>query len=302
MTLTTCYVARMTGPSVQTGAPRFDPTPTDYHRLEHPSPDAQRPVLVEVPHAGLAIPDRVRGEMTVPQDGVARDADIYVDKLYEGAPERGATMLAARVSRYVVDLNRAEDDVDLQTVPDHPAPRGIQPRGVVWRMTTDGRSLLRRPLNHAQLERRLELFHRPYHRALDDELRRLRDRFGYAIVLAGHSMPSVGRSLRSDRVTRRADVVPGSRGRSSADARLIELVDAHFRRAGLSVRHDDPYRGGYTTAHYGRPEEGIHAIQLELNRGLYVHEATGEPKTGAFEALRGVLLDLVDEVGRLDLR
>lgn len=291
----------MTRPSVESAARRLVAEGEAYHRLELPPEPEQRPVLVEVPHAGLAIPDRVREEMSVPQDGVARDADIYVDKLYAGAPTRGASMLTARVSRYVVDLNRAEDDVDLQTVPDHPAPRGVQPRGVVWRMTTDGRPLLRRPLNHGQLVRRLDLFHRPYHGALRSELHRLRDRFGFAIVLAGHSMPSVGRSIRSDRVTRRADVVPGTRGRSSADDRLIDLVDAHFRQAGLSVRHDDPYRGGFTTAHYGRPAEGFHAVQLELNRGLYVHEATGEPKSGAFEALHQVLLDLVGEVGKLDL-
>ncbi len=291
----------MTRPSVQSGTPRPAADGVAFHRLERPPKAEQTAVLVEVPHAGLAIPDQVRGEMNVPQDGVARDADIYVDKLYAGAPARGASMLSARVSRYVIDLNRSEDDVDLQTVPDHPAPRGVQPRGVVWRMSTDGRPLLRRPLTHAQLERRLDLFHRPYHGALRSELRRLRERFGFAIVLAGHSMPSVGRSLRSDRVTRRADVVPGTRGRSSADTRLIDLVDAHFRQAGLTVRHDDPYRGGFTTAHYGRPAEGIHAIQLELNRGLYVHEATGEPKSGAFEALRTVLLDLVAEVGKLDL-
>ena len=291
----------MTRPSVESAARRPVADGVAFHRLERPPEAEQRPVLVEVPHAGLAIPDQVRGEMVVPQDGVARDADIYVDKLYAGSPAHGASMLTARVSRYVIDLNRAEDDVDLQTVPDHPAPRGVQPRGVVWRMTTDGRPLLRRPLQHRQLERRLDLFHRPYHGALRSELHRMRDRFGFAIVLAGHSMPSVGRSIRSDRVTRRADVVPGTRGRSSADGRLIDLVDAHFRQAGLSVRHDDPYRGGFTTAHYGRPADGFHAIQLELNRGLYVHEATGEPKTGAFEALHAVLLGLVAEVGTLDL-
>jgi N-formylglutamate deformylase len=291
----------MTRPSVESGTPRPAADGVAFLRLERPPEPEQTAVLVEVPHAGLAIPDQVRAEMNVPQDGVARDADIYVDKLYAGSPAYGASMLSARVSRYVIDLNRAEDDVDLQTVPDHPAPRGVQPRGVVWRMTTDGRPLLRRPLTHAQLERRLDLFHRPYHGALRSELKRLQRRFGFAVVLAGHSMPSVGRSIRSERVTRRADVVPGTRGRSSADARLIDLVDAHFRQAGLTVRHDDPYRGGYTTAHYGRPAEGIHAIQLELNRGLYVHEATGEPKSGAFEALHAVLLELVGEVGKLDL-
>ena len=87
-------------------------------------------VLVEVPHAGLAVPEVVRDSLTVPRDVLLRDSDIYVDKLYEGAPTFGATLLAATVSRYVVDLNRAPDDVDRHTVPDHPDPRGVQPRGV----------------------------------------------------------------------------------------------------------------------------------------------------------------------------
>lgn len=264
-------------------------------------PVQQAPVLVEVPHSGLAVPERVRPQMRAPLDGIMRDADIYVDKLYADAPAHGATMLTALASRYVVDLNRAPDDVDLQTVPDHPAPRGVQPRGVVWRMTTDGRSLLRRPLSYAQLQDRLEHFHRPYHEALRRELTRLRARFGYAILIAAHSMPSVGRSLGTDRAVRRADVVPGTRGGSTAARPLIELVDAHFRQSGLSVRHDDPYRGGYSTTHYGRPREGWHAVQIELNRALYVDEATSEPKGGDFEALQAVLARLVARVATLRL-
>ncbi len=272
---------------------------TRYFVLQRP--DAQQPVLVEIPHAGLAIPEEVGRELRTPVDGILRDADIYVDKLYADAPSRGASKLEALVSRYVVDLNRAPHDVDLQTVPDHPAPRGVQPRGVVWRTTTDGRPLLRRPLTYRQLLARLARFHRPYHDALRDELTRLRERFGFAICLAAHSMPSHGRRLGSDRITRRPDVVPGTRGGTSAHPRLIELIDAHFSAAGLSVRHDDPYRGGYTTAHYGRPHEGWHVVQIELNRGLYVNEATAEPKHGDFQRLQALLADLVIEVGKLKL-
>ncbi|MEM9068112.1 MAG: N-formylglutamate amidohydrolase [Myxococcota bacterium] len=258
--------------------------------------------MVEIPHAGLAIPERVRDDLNAPRDGIFRDADIYVDKLYANVTDHGASKLEALTSRYVVDLNRAPHDVDLQTVPDHPAPRGVQPRGVVWRMTTDGRPLLRRPLSFEALQQRLETFHRPYHDALRTELNRLRAEFGFAICLAAHSMPSVGRALGSERSTRRPDVVPGTRGKTSADKRLIELVDEHFRSAGLSVRHDDPYRGGYTTAHYGRPAENWHVVQIELNRGLYVNEATSEPKTGDFEKLQVVLKQLVARVADLDLR
>lgn len=258
-------------------------------------------VLVEVPHAGLEVPPELVPSIDAPPDGVLRDSDLYVDELYADAPHHGASMLVAHVSRYVVDLNRAADDVDLDTVPDHPAPRGIQPRGVVWRMTTDGRSLLRRPLTFAELEQRLARFHRPYHAALRSELTRLRARFGFAVLLAAHSMPSTGRVITTGKLVRRADVVPGTRGGTTADPRVIELVDAHFRDAGLSVRHDDPYRGGFSTAHYGRPREGWHAIQIELNRALYVDEATSTRKEPEFSELRRVLAALVDKLGALDL-
>lgn len=265
-------------------------------------PVEQRAVLVEVPHSGLSVPSELEPMLDAPRDGVLRDSDIYVDELYADAPRRGASMLVAHASRYVVDLNRAADDVDLDTVPDHPAPRGVQPRGVVWRMATDGRALLRRPLTYAELEQRLSRFHRPYHAALRSELTRLRARFGHVVLLAAHSMPSAGRVLTTGRLVRRADVVPGTRGGSTADRRVIDLVDAHFRDAGLSVRHDDPYRGGYTTAHYGRPREGWHAIQIELNRGLYVDEATSRRREPEFGALRQLLASLVAKLGTLDLR
>lgn len=256
------------------------------------------PLLVEVPHAGLAIPDAVRDQISASASAIQRDADIYVDKLYANAPAQGATLLAANVSRYVVDLNRAADDVDRATCPDHPFPKGTQPRGVVWSMTTDGRSALTKPLTYAQLQARLSAFHAPYHSTLQRELDRLREQFGFAILLAGHSMPSVGRSGHTDPGSHRADVVPGTQGGTTADRRIIELVDSHFREAGLTVLHDDPYKGGYTTKHYGRPGQDQHAIQIELNRALYVNEETGEPRAGDFERLQTLLDALVAKLGR----
>ena len=127
-----------------------------------------------------------------------------------------------------------------------------------------------------------------------------RERFGHAVLLAAHSMPSVSRvGLPSS--APRADVVPGTRGRTTADARVIDCVDAHFRAAGLTVKHDDPYRGGWSTSNYGRPEEHWHAVQIELNRALYVDEETSQPRDGDFEALEAIVLGLVKELGALDL-
>jgi N-formylglutamate deformylase len=260
-----------------------------------------RPVLVEVPHAGLLLPESVRAELLAPEDAVLRDADIYVDKLYQNAPKLGSALLTAKISRYVVDLNRAEDDVDAATVSDHPTPAGAQPRGVVWRTTTDGRPILARALTYQALLARLSRYYVPYHAALRQTLTDLRARFGYAILVAGHSMPSLGRSMHADPGSRRADVVPGTCGRTSADARVIDLVDAHFRAAGLSVRHDDPYRGGFSTGHYGRPRERWHAIQIELNRALYVDERSCVIKQSEFEQLQRVLDELITKLCALEL-
>lgn len=259
------------------------------------------PLLVEIPHAGLDVPENVRGELIAPEDAMLRDADIFVDRLYAHAPALGAALLVARISRYVVDLNRAREDVDAATVSDHPGAAAAQPRGVVWRSTTDGRPILARPLTTEQLNARLQGYYVPYHEALRRTLEHLRDRFGCAIVIAGHSMPSLGRSMHTDPGARRADVVPGTCGRTSADRRIIDLVDAHFRAAGLSVRHDDPYKGGFTTSHYGRPREHWHAIQIELNRALYVDERTCRIKEPEFRRLQQILDELIAKLAQLRL-
>lgn len=261
----------------------------------------ERPLLVEVPHAGLIVPDAIRHELLAPEDALMRDADIYVDRLYANAAQTGATSLIAKLSRYVVDLNRARDDLDAATVSGHPTSAGSQPRGVVWRATTDGRPVLLRPLGHAELGARLERYYVPYHDELQRQLARLRARFGYVVLLAAHSMPSLGRSAHRDPGSQRADIVPGTCGRTSADPRVIDLVDAHFRNAGLRVRHDDPYKGGYTTSHYGRPKERCHAIQIELNRALYVDERTFRIKEAEFAALQRLLDSLVAALGALEL-
>jgi N-formylglutamate amidohydrolase len=257
------------------------------------------PVLVEVPHSGLQVPPDVEAEIEATPLAVLRDSDIYVDQLYERAPGQGATLLVSRVSRYVVDLNRGPDEVDSAAVPRHPEARHIPARGVVWRARTDGTPLLRAPLTIDQFAKRIELYYKPYHQKLREVAARMREEHGHVVILAAHSMPSTGRRVFGGREVRRADIVPGTRGRSTADGRIIDLVDAHFRGAGLSVKHDDPYRGGWTTSSYGAPKRGQHAIQIELNRALYVNEETSEIKKRDFAQLQDVLDQLVSKLGEL---
>lgn len=259
------------------------------------------PVLVEVPHSGLQIPPEIDSQLDASPLSVLRDSDIYVDKLYADAPSFGATLLVARASRYVVDLNRGPEEVDSAAVPRHPNARQIPARGVVWRASTDGKPLLRAPLTVQQFQQRIESYYEPYHRALREVSDEIRERHGHVVVVAAHSMPSHGRRLLGGKSVRRPDIVPGTRGRSTADGRIIDLIDAHFREAGLTVKHDVPYRGGWTTGHYGAPKQGRHVVQIELNRGLYVDEETSEIKTDDFAGLKAVLDELISKLGQLKL-
>jgi N-formylglutamate amidohydrolase len=256
----------------------------------------ETPVIVEIPHAGLSIDGPALATLAAPARSIGRDADLWVDELYADAPARGATMIVAHVSRYVVDLNRSEQDVDSESV--EGAPTNVRAtRGIIWRLTSEGARVLDAPLPRRELERRLDTYYRPYHQAIATLIAKKRARFGYAILVAAHSMPSVGRSPHGDAQTPRADVVPGTRGGTSAGIAFIEAVDAHARASGFSVAHDNPYQGGYTTLHYGRPAEAAHVVQVELARRLYMDE-TSLHKNAGFSRVRAFCADLVARVAK----
>ncbi|HEX8794488.1 MAG TPA: N-formylglutamate amidohydrolase [Polyangiaceae bacterium] len=273
--------------------------------------ESETPVVVEVPHAGLDLAPQDLEPLAAPARAIARDADLYVDALYEDAAAEGATAIVARTSRYVVDVNRAETDVDGEVVEGARADVSLQ-HGLVWRTTSEGDPALARKLSRAELEERLERVWRPYHRALAGLVERKRARFGLCVVLAAHSMPSVerrgargggdkpraGGDGAQATTKHRADVVPGTRGRRSAAAKFIDLVEELARRRGWSVRHDDPYAGGFTTQHYGRPEQGVHVVQVELARRLYLDEVSLRPGPD-FAGVRKWCRELVSALGKL---
>jgi N-formylglutamate deformylase len=260
-----------------------------FERIDPRGPET--PVIVEIPHAGLESAPPFLEPLAAPARSIARDADLYVDSLYAEAPDVGATLLVARTSRYVIDVNRAEGDVDAEVVEGARADVRLH-HGLVWRTTSDGEPALSRRLTVRELEERLDLA------AI---IERKRARFGIAVLLAAHSMPSIDRGTRRDAVESvrsRADVVPGTRGRRSSAGRFIDVVEEHSIAQGWTVRHDDPYAGGFTTQHYGRPAESVHAVQVELSRRLYVDETTLRPLP-SFGAVRDWCSLLVSKLGGL---
>lgn len=269
----------------------------------------ETPVVVEVPHASTFVPARFLAPIAAPAVALGRDADLLVDELYASAPDHGASLLVARVSRYVIDLNRSEADVDAEVV--EPSRSGARyNHGLIWKATSDGERALARPLTSVELEERLDAIYRPYHAALRAELERKRAKFGVVVLLAAHSMPSFARPRAGDGTNAspsttgvaRADVVPGTRGRTSADARVIDVVDELARARGWTVRHDEPYAGGYSTQHYGRPRDRVHALQVELARRLYLDEGALRPVPGRFEAARDFCISLVRRIGEVARR
>jgi N-formylglutamate deformylase len=259
--------------------------------------DPETPVVVSVPHAGVEVGSFAVA--LVPGLDVRCDADLFVDELYDGAP-RGS-FIRARASRFVCDLNRDPDDVSPRAVPAHPAPRNADGRGFVWEITTTGAPALARPLTLEEWRQR-KAIHDGYHGAIRGALDRARVRFGYAILVDGHSMPSVGRQGHADPGRARADIVPGDRVGTSCAPSLSRLVGAHFQEHGLSVAFNEPYRGGFITAHHGRPAESVHAIQIEMRRDLYMNERTFTRLPEKMKVLSGVLAALLAKLDHFDPR
>lgn len=252
------------------------------------------PVVVEVPHACTWLDPESLAHTTAPARSIARDADLYVDELAADTPTTGATLVTAGVSRLVVDLNRAPHEYDELTA--EGGLREAHPRGVLWRLTTDGDPVIAGRLSRGEVERRLARFHRPYHALLRRLLEEKRERFGFAVLLSAHSMPSQARPLRvrPGEDLDPLEVVPGTRGGTSAHAMIARTTELVARASGLSVRHDDPYRGGFITASMGRPAEAIHAIQVEVARRLYMDERSFARIEPGFSALRALFTALAE--------
>ena len=254
----------------------------------------ETPVVVEVPHAGLTIPDAWRVPLDLDERSVIRDADTFVDELVQNAPMVGAAVLRANLSRYVVDLNRGRDEYDARAVEGARADVSL-PHGLFWHTTAAGARLLRRALREDEAESRLRALYDPYHAELERLVHERIDTHGIAVILAVHSMPAYG-STRAGH-GRRADVVPGTQSFTTAAPALVSLVESWAREAGLTLAHDDPYRGGWVTKHWGRPRRGFHAIQLEFARELYMDESTLERKPDRLAALGGACVELVRRLG-----
>jgi N-formylglutamate amidohydrolase len=256
-----------------------------------------QPVLFASPHSGNIYPKSMQAALCVPLIDIRRTEDAFVEELFAEAPALGATLMAACYGRSVADLNRDPRELDATMFSDGlPRASGIPTArvdaglGALPRVGARGEPIYARPLTRAEGEARLRLVHDAYHDRLGMELAALRDTHGAALLIDCHSMPSVQPGRRQ-----LADIVLGDRFGSSCDPRLIGRVERAFRAHGLSVARNAPYAGGYTTRRYGRPKRKIHALQIEINRGLYMDEHA-ITRSDRFAEMRAIITDVAAQI------
>jgi len=261
------------------------------------------PLVFASPHSGAIRPDDLNPAPGLSLASLRSAEDALVDHLIATGPDHGAPVIAGRLSRVYVDLNRAPDELDPVLIPDAMVA-GVSSKtsagfGVIPRRTGDGVALYDRTLDMAEATRRLKTAHAPYHAALTRLMETARTVHGQAILVDWHSMPA--RATGGAGRTRGADVVLGDRHGSSCDARLTQRLRTLFEGLGWRVSLNHPYAGGYTTQTWGRPEDGFEAVQIELSRALYLDETTLKPGKG-FEYCRAAIARVIAALAADDWR
>lgn len=246
------------------------------------APATPGPFVFASPHSGDLYPADMGAAAGLDPAGLRSAEDALVDRLVAPGPAAGAALLLGRFGRAYVDLNRDPEDLDPALI-DGLEGRTASPRagagyGVIPRLTGDGRPLYDRRLGREEAAARIARAHAPYHAALERLMREAHARHGEAVLIDWHSMPA--RAAQGAGGARGPDVVLGDRHGAACAADLTRRLRQAFEALGWRVALNQPYSGGWTTQRWGRPAEGFHAVQIELNRALYLDESTLRPGRG----------------------
>lgn len=259
------------------------------------------PFIFSSPHSGRLYPPEFLEISRLDPKILRRSEDCFVDNLFHHVARLGAPLISARFPRAYLDLNREPYELDpelvIEPLPAHANTQSIRVAGglgTIARIVADGEEIYASRLGLAAVLARIEQLYFPFHTKLSQLVTQTRESFGYAVLVDCHSMPSTATAPGD---VQRPDIVIGDRFGASADPRLTLLVRAEFQHRGFNVQLNRPYAGGYITEHHGRPAHGTHAIQLEINRSLYINELTFEENSG-YQRLSEALIDVVSNLFR----
>lgn len=245
------------------------------------------PAVFASPHSGTDYGPGFLRDSRLELATLRRSEDCFVDQIFGGAPSFGAPLLRALFPRAFIDPNREPFELDPEMFAD-PLPDYVNTAstrvaggiGTIAKVVASGEEIYAGKLRFADAAARINTYYRPYHRALQRLVQESRERFGQCLLIDCHSMPSVGGPMDRDPGRARVDVVLGDSFGTACAPAVTDRVRDLFQGFGYKVAINNPYSGGYTTVHYGRPDTGVHTLQIELNRALYMDERRFAPVAG----------------------
>jgi N-formylglutamate amidohydrolase len=243
------------------------------------------PLVFASPHSGRLYPRQMMQATALDAEAIRRSEDAFVDTLILGAAGFGIPVISARYARAYIDVNREPYELD-QAMFEDKLPAYASARtarvaaglGSIARVVAEGQEIYRGKLTFADARQRIDGVHRPYHKAVQGLIEAARKRFGMAVLIDWHSMPSA--AAGGDPRHGPPDMVLGDRFGAACASAITSGVERELERIGYRVARNVPYAGGHTTEFYGRPGKGVHALQIELNRALYLDEAALTPHQG----------------------
>lgn len=284
-----------------------DPTaPEPIAAFDIRSPEIRTvPLVFASPHSGSNYPpDFVAGARLDPVS-LRRSEDGFVDDLFAAAPEYGAPLLCALFPRAFIDANREPFELDQgmfsDRLPDYvntESSRVAAGLGTIAKVVSSGQNIYPRKLTFSEAADRIDSYYRPYHKALETLIGETRKKFGYCVVVDCHSMPSIGGPLDPDAGRGRADFIIGDCFGSTCAPYITDAIERTISGFGYVVNRNKPFAGGFTTRHYGRPRDGVHTVQIEINRALYMDELQIR-KNENFGRIAAQMTDIVAALAQL---
>jgi N-formylglutamate amidohydrolase len=266
------------------------------------------PFVFASPHSGRVYPKSFLQATRLDGTVIRRSEDSFVDEIFGAAPVLGAPLLKAHFPRAFVDPNREAYELD-PAMFDGPLPQFVNSRsprvmaglGTIARVVRDGAEIYPRKISFNEVQARIDAYYKPYHATLRGLMEATHKKFGCSVLVDCHSMPSVGGPLDQDIGATRPDIVLGDRFGTSCARRLTDMMERALAMQGFAVVRNNPYAGGFSTEHYGRPALGLHALQIEINRALYMDEERIERSAG-IKRVTHAMTTLVRALGEVDWR
>jgi len=239
------------------------------------------PVIFDSPHSGRRYPPPLLARSRLDPRALRRSEDSFVDMIFAGVVAQGAPLVAAQFPRAYVDVNRERYELDPamfhDSLPPHAnisSPRVSGGLGTIARVVAEGSEIYRDKLSFLEVESRLAALYTPYHVTLRELMTKTQAQFGWAVLVDCHSMPSLPIGLEPGETSMpRPDIVLGDRHGTTCAPEVILGVERYLVSRGYRVVRNNPYAGGFITQNYGRPGHGWHALQIEINRAIYMNEA-----------------------------